>query len=88
MAENIRVLVVDDSPVFCNFMKNEIGALDGIEIVGTAYNTAEAKEKILGVSHETLEKYGAVSPDTALQMAKGARVVSGSDIAVSVTGIA
>ena len=48
----------------------------------------EAKEKILGVSHETLEKHGAVSPDTALEMAKGARAVSGSDIAVSVTGIA
>ncbi len=48
----------------------------------------EAKEKILGVSHETLEKHGAVSPDTALQMAKGAREVSGSDVSVSVTGIA
>lgn len=48
----------------------------------------EAKEKILGVSHETLEKHGAVSPDTALEMAKGARAVSKSDIAVSVTGIA
>ena len=48
----------------------------------------EAKEKILGVSHDTLEKHGAVSPDTALKMAKGARDVSGSDIAVSVTGIA
>ena len=48
----------------------------------------EAKEKILSISHETLEKHGAVSPDTALKMAKGAREVSGSDIAVSVTGIA
>ena len=48
----------------------------------------EAKEKILGVSHETLEKHGAVSFETALQMAMGARNVSGSDIAVSVTGIA
>ena len=48
----------------------------------------EAKEKILGVSHETLENHGAVSFETALEMAKGARNVSGSDIAVSVTGIA
>lgn len=48
----------------------------------------EAKEKILGVSHETLEEYGAVSYQTALEMAQGARYVSGSDIAVSVTGIA
>ena len=48
----------------------------------------EAKEKLLGVKHETLEKYGAVSSQTALEMAEGARRVSGSDIAVSVTGIA
>ena len=48
----------------------------------------EAKEKILGVKHETLDSYGAVSAETALQMALGAREVSGSDIAVSVTGIA
>ena len=48
----------------------------------------EAKEKILGVKHETLEKYGAVSSETALEMALGARKVSESDIAVSVTGIA
>ena len=48
----------------------------------------EAKEKLLGVKHETLEKYGAVSFETALEMAEGARKVSGSDIAVSVTGIA
>ena len=48
----------------------------------------EAKEKILGVPHEVLEAVGAVSFETALYMAEGARRVSGSDIAVSVTGIA
>ncbi len=48
----------------------------------------EAKENILGVSHETLEKYGAVSPECAREMAQGARKVAKSDIAVSVTGIA
>ena len=48
----------------------------------------EAKEKVLGVSHETLENHGAVSYQTALEMAVGARNVAKSDIAVSVTGIA
>ena len=48
----------------------------------------EAKEKLLGVPHEVLETIGAVSSETALYMAEGARKVSGSDIAVSVTGIA
>ncbi len=48
----------------------------------------EAKENLLGVPHSVLETVGAVSPETALAMAEGARRVSGSDIAVSVTGIA
>ena len=47
-----------------------------------------AKEKIVGVSHETLEKYTAVSKETAAEMAAGAARVSGADVAVSVTGIA
>ncbi len=48
----------------------------------------EAKEKLLGVSHSTLEAVGAVSYETACQMAHGALEMSGADIAVSVTGIA
>ncbi len=48
----------------------------------------EAKENLLGVPHEVLRSVGAVSPETALAMAEGARRVSGSDIAVSITGIA
>lgn len=47
MADNIKVLVVDDSPVFCNFMKKEINAFDGIEVIDVAHNAQEAKEKIL-----------------------------------------
>lgn len=48
----------------------------------------KAKEDILGVSHETLLAHGAVSEETAIEMAHGARRVFGSDIAASVTGIA
>ena len=47
-----------------------------------------SKEKILGVKHETLETYGAVSEQTAAEMALGAAKVAGADAALSVTGIA
>ena len=48
----------------------------------------EAKQKLIGVRGETLEKFGAVSAETVLEMAEGALRVSGADIAVSVSGIA
>ena len=47
-----------------------------------------AKEHILGVAREMLEKHGAVSSECAEEMACGARRVYGADVAMSVTGIA
>ena len=47
-----------------------------------------AKTRLLGVKTVTLRRYGAVSEPTALKMARGALKRSGSDWAVSVTGIA
>ena len=48
----------------------------------------EAKMKWLGVNEAILAAHGAVSEETARAMADGARRISGSDFAISVTGIA
>lgn len=48
----------------------------------------EAKERLLGVSHETLESYGAVSEQTAAEMARGAACAAKADVGLSTTGIA
>jgi nicotinamide-nucleotide amidase len=48
----------------------------------------EMKTELLGVSPETLDRFGAVSRETAEAMAKGARRRTGSSCAVSVTGLA
>ena len=54
-------------------------------VVAYAY---EAKVNILGVSWDTLHAHGAVSEETVLEMARGARKIFDVDVAVSVSGIA
>ena len=46
----------------------------------------EAKNVLLGVSTETLDEHGAISAETAKEMAEGIRKVMNADIGVSVTG--
>lgn len=48
----------------------------------------EVKEQQLGVTAATIEKYGAVSAEVAVAMARGAQERLGADIAVAVTGVA
>lgn len=48
----------------------------------------QAKMDELGVKSETLDKYGAVSSQTAIEMALGVQKASGSRLCISVTGIA
>lgn len=53
----------------------------------TSYSN-DAKQRILGVRRGTLERHGAVSEATVLEMARGAADLSGADISVAISGIA
>jgi PncC family amidohydrolase len=48
----------------------------------------EAKRRLLGVRGETLEKHGAVSRETVLEMARGVRSALAADVGIAVSGIA
>lgn len=65
--------------------------VDGISSVferGLVTYSNRAKEEELGVSHETLENFGAVSEETAREMTAGLKKKTGSRVCISVTGIA
>lgn len=66
---------------------NVAGASD---VLGEAFVTYsnEAKQRLAGVRAETLERFGAVSEQTACEMAEGAAQAAGADVALSSTGIA
>lgn len=55
---------------------------------GAVVYSNQLKESVLGVAHETLEKFGAVSEETVKEMAQGARGRFKTDYAVAVSGIA
>ena len=59
-----------------------------IRLLWVVISPAKAKINTLGVSAETIEKYGTVSEFTAKEMAECARNLSDSDIGLSVTGVA
>lgn len=63
------------------------GASD-IYKIGIVTYSNKAKRKFLGVKKATLQKYGAVSEQTAKEMAKGAAANYKADVAIAVTGIA
>lgn len=57
-------------------------------LAGAVTYADRTKEELLGVRRETLAAHGAVSEETAREMAEGARRAAAADYAVSVTGIA
>ncbi|MGP1570086.1 MAG: CinA family protein [Eubacteriales bacterium] len=66
----------------------EISGASQIFDRGIVTYSNEAKISELGVKSETLAAFGAVSKETAFEMAQGVRNVSKTDIGISVTGIA
>ena len=59
-----------------------------VYLEGAITYSNESKVKRLGVKQETLDKYGAVSEQTAREMAEGIKRVSGSKVSIATTGIA
>ncbi len=66
----------------------DIGGSSDVFCGGCVTYANEAKMKLLGVKAETLDEFGAVSEQTAREMARGVREALGVDIGVSITGIA
>lgn len=73
------------------YVSKRITDIDGSSNVfgcGIVAYSNDIKEKVLNVSNDTLEKYGAVSAEVASEMAEGVRKLSGADIGISTTGVA
>jgi PncC family amidohydrolase len=66
---------------------NVAGASDVLNEGYVTYSN-EAKQRLLGVGEETLGRFGAVSEQTAREMAEGAARAANSNVALSATGIA
>lgn len=67
-----------------------VDVADASKVLNASFITYanEAKIKFVGVKPETLEKYGAVSEETAREMAEGTAKETKADVAVGISGIA
>jgi nicotinamide-nucleotide amidase len=64
----------------------EVPRSDQVFEMGVITNTARARERLAGVSPETMARYGVYSEETAREMAEGIRRLSGADIGLALTG--
>lgn len=72
--------------MIANRLTNIPGSSEYFERGVVTYSNT-SKIEILGVNPETIEMYGAVSKETAIEMARGIRIKSNVDIGLSTTGI-
>jgi nicotinamide-nucleotide amidase len=66
----------------------DVPGASAVFLGGVVSYANEVKQNVLGVPAETLAAHGAVSPETAEAMARGVCRLTGSDVGVSLTGIA
>jgi len=90
MIKSKKTLAIAESctgGLLANRLTNIAGSSKFLKLALIAYSN-EAKTKILKVPHATLRKYGAVSTQTAVAMAKGAQKILNTDFGIGITGIA
>ena len=90
LLDNGKTLVTAESctgGLIASAITSEAGSSSVFQSGIVAYSN-DIKEKVLGVNADTLKAHGAVSQAVVEEMAQGALALSGSDIAVSVSGIA
>jgi nicotinamide-nucleotide amidase len=90
LIEQKKTLAIAESctgGLIANMVTDSAGSSAYFLFSGITYSN-DAKINILKVNPETLIRHGAVHEATACEMARGARLESGADVAVSTTGIA
>jgi nicotinamide-nucleotide amidase len=87
--ENATLAVAESCTggLISHLLTNVPGSSNYFLFSGVTYSN-EAKQKVLGVSSEILEHYGAVHENTAKEMAAGVRRIAGSDYGLATSGIA
>ncbi len=72
----------------CSSRFTDIAGSSAYFLGGAVVYSNDSKEKLLGVSTDTLTRFGAVSEEAVFEMARGARELFGTDIGISISGIA
>jgi nicotinamide-nucleotide amidase len=89
LKENATIAVAESCTggLISHLLTNVPGSSNYFLFSGVTYSN-EAKQKVLGVSSEILEQYGAVHEHTAKEMAAGVRRIAASDYGIATSGIA
>ncbi len=72
----------------CSSRFTDIAGSSAYFLGGAVVYSNDSKEKLLGVRTDTLTRFGAVSEEVVFEMARGARELFGTDIGISISGIA